>query len=687
MRISIAAILVLYALHPAASAGSLEDGVFTVDGRPFYPLGSWNHPDTTPADIERLGMNTSFLLVPETEEGVEQFGLYMRRCNDLGIQVIPYVFYGGARVEPWSQEALSTVSKLAGEPNLLAWYIGDDVTKVHLPGIEHTARHLRRLTPGIPTVADYIEEESPEARRVFTESVDIRSQYYYPIPHDPYADYLEFFDDQRDFVGDPLWTWVQCFMWGFTGSFFDIGDIGPSPMPDPEQIRLLSFAAINRAVRGLMFFPHHSLSRMPEMSGEVALLCREVRLFDGHLAAGTPVFDLAASHEHVNATAHRYENSTVISAAILKPDYHRYVDEGIVENLQIDCPWPGGECPKALLVATPDVVECGVEPAPEDGFLRITIPRLELAGFVLLSSDPKEWDLLRSGVEGIPHSLRKLMLPAAVAQTRKVNGVLWQLGIDNLNDPSNNVRVAVQAGERCSDAIVEGRYEDAFRAWREALRSCRSVVGETMEFADSLREAIPAKQRAYLGSPYGLHRIRGLGDVPPADDPWRFNRKWMIAGPFPLEADLDDEQKMPPGFERVYPPETNTRQDARFDTLDGPSIWRFAESGVSGLLDLSQWFETTGNVVSYARCTVIAPREMDATLSIGSNDGARVWVNGTLAYSKHIPRTGLPHDDNIPVHLNEGVNPILVKVENFGRSWRLFLSIHDPEDLFSFALD
>ncbi len=425
MRRLIVAILLLCTSHVTSMAGQLEEGILKVDGKPFYPLGSWNHSDTTPEDLARLGMNTSFLLVPEGKEETRRFEEYMRRCDELGIQVMPYIFYGGARVEPWADEDLDNLAQLADEPNLLAWYVGDDVTKVHLPGIEKTVRYLRKLAPGVPTTADYIDVESPEARRVFTEFIDVRSQYYYPIPHDPYTDYLKYFNDQREFVGDPLWTWVQGFMWGFTGSFLDIGDIGPSPLPDPEQVRLLSHAAINRAVRGLLFFPFHSLSRLPEMAGEVALICQEVRLFDRHLAGGRVHMDLKTSVEDVNAAAYRYEDSTVISAALFRPHYHRYVDEGIVTDLRIDCPWPGEELPKALFVATPDVIECRVESAPTEGLVRITVPRMELAGFVLLSTDPKECDALRAGVERIPFALRRVALPAAVAQTRKVNGVVW----------------------------------------------------------------------------------------------------------------------------------------------------------------------------------------------------------------------------------------------------------------------
>ncbi len=670
-----------------AFAGKLVEGVLMVDGAPFYPLGSWNHSDTTPEDVARLGMNTNFQGAPEAEKDLETFRNDMRRCNELGIQVIPYLFYGGARFEPWTPEALDTIAKLKNEPNLLSWYVGDDISMAHLPGIRKTVTHLRKETPDIPIGADYIEGLSPEAQDTFRNFIDVRCQYYYPIPHDPFADYLTFFDDQRSAFGDPLWTWVQCFMWGFTGSFLDLGDIGPSPLPDPEQVRLMSYAAINRGVRGILFFSHHSLSRLPEIAGEVALTCREISLFNDHFAAGTPTLSLKTSHEYVNAAAYSYNHSVVVSMALLKPHYHQYVDEGIVENLTVDCPWTADTLPTALLVSTPDVIKCGVETTPEKDTIRITIPRLELAGFLLLSSDPAEQDALSAAVQEIPGKLKQLILPAAIAQTRKVNGVVWQLGIDNLNNPSTNVRRSTVAGEQCADALIEGRYTDAFIAWRTTMRSCRTVLREAMESAEQRRDSIPAKYRQYLASPYGLHNIRGLGEAPPLNDPWQFIRKWKITGPFPLDWSEENEPYTPAGFERTYPPETDSQPNARFDTLDGPDTWRNAESGVSGLLDPSEYFRTVENVVCYTRATIIAPSEIDAKLSIGSNDGARVWVNGELVYSKHLGRTGAPHDDEIKVRMKKGANPVLIKSENMGRSWKLYFSIYDPDRIFSLTTD
>jgi len=136
----------------------------------------------------------------------------LRQCAALGIQVVSYLSYGGDGVAPWPPASVRAASRIRDEPNLLAWYVGDDITMKHLSGIRQTVTILREESPTVPTVADYIAKKTPETKTVFTKYIDIRSQYDYPLPKRTYSAHQRFFERQREFVGDPLWTWVQCFM-------------------------------------------------------------------------------------------------------------------------------------------------------------------------------------------------------------------------------------------------------------------------------------------------------------------------------------------------------------------------------------------------------------------------------------------------------------------------------------------
>jgi hypothetical protein len=317
----------------------------------------------------------------------------------------------------------------------------------------------------------------------------------------------------------------------------------------------------------------------------------------------------------------------------------------------------------------------------EPGTVALTLPSLELAGFVLLSTDENEMATLRSGAEAIPNELRTLIVSGASSQVRKVNGTLWQSGSDNLYAPSVVLDV-VRSLEECANAADERDFAKAVKSWRETLRGCRVVLDDMMKSAQARREMIPPQKRRFLISPYGLHNIKGLASAPAPDDPWQFAKEWMVTGPFPLEWDAKSEVT-PAGFDRSYPPESHPEPGAAFETVDGPAVWRFAESDLTGLLDFLLYFETTDNMVCYARTRVLAPRDMAIRMSLGSNDGARAWINGEEVFSwcsvPQLGRSARPHQDEIEVHLKEGSNEVLVKVENLGANWQLYLAFHDPD--------
>jgi len=668
--------------------------VLTVDGKPFYPLASWN--GEPPEHAHKLGMNATFLQSPGSDESVALFRPKMRRYAELGMQVIPYISYGGGGTTPWPPDNVRAASKLASEPNLLAWYVGDDIGMQHLDGIRQTVGILREETPSIPTVADYIAERTPEAKTVFTEYVDIRCQYEYPVFHMSLGDYSDWFDRQREWVGDPLWTWTQCFMWGnYSRPLFMAQRDGPGPLPEPEQVRLMSFLAINRGIRGLLFFSHYSLLRQPELAGEVALLCREVRVFNDALAAGAPTYGLATSDPELRATSFTHGTSAVIAALLLKPFYHRWVDEGVVRNVTIECPWEeAGSLPTALLVAMPDAIECGVERI-DGGRVRVTVPSLELAGFIVLSADDSEIARVRREVAAIPATLERVMVGAAAAQTRKANAIFWQTGWETHGMPNSRVAQAARAVDACTEATFDGEFADAVGAWRQAMRITRTSTDSLMQHLEARKEMIPPQLHKFLTAPYTVHNIKNWQKISPPDEPWHYIAQWQVTGPFPLGWDgtwqvrgiigARDIPTLAAGFDMAYGPELDP--NGPYDTIDGRMGWTGAAADVSAMLDFAPLFRTYEDVVCYARATIVAPRDMDVTTRLGSNDGAKVWINGENVFRANEGRDARPDQNTFTIGLNEGPNAVLVKVSNLGgKGWKLFFSLDDAERELAFEI-
>jgi hypothetical protein len=660
----------------------------TGERRPFYPLGSWSS-GATPSEIARLGMNTAFVSAPSNEDRLSKSREFMRECDSLGIHVIQYLAFGGRQASAgWAPETVRLVGELASEPNLLAWNVGDDIYMPGLPAIRRTVDILRSISPTIPTVADCAPKigRSEEGQRTFDNYVDIEMNYDYPLPDAEYPlsgnvfrDHQAFFDEQRAIYGGPLWTWTQTYTWHWTGQALNVSPEGPGPYPEPAQVRLLLHSELNRGLRGLLCFSHRELMLQPELSAEVALSFREFGVFNDALAAGEWLDRLPTSHETLDASGYHHKDAVVLSLALLGDEYHRWVDEAIMARVQIDVPWPSDDLPTAYLVRTPDLIRCEVE-RMTDNAIRVTVPELEVAGFVLVTSDSAEVQRVRRRVAEIPTELRGLVVPGVFARIQGVNTVVWQSGAFKLRDPSL-AQASVDAGNRCAVAMSDGQNAEGVREWRTALRLCRVALDSVMNSAHAREDQLLPTERQHLRTPYGLHNIRALAQAPSINDSWRFVRTWRIAGPFPLNREVTGADGVPEGFSHAYPPELSDAPYSEYQTVDGSARWKSATADISGRLDFLPHFDTTRDVVAYARCRVITPADMTAEMSLGSNDGAVVFVNGIDVYSAPAPsgRKSTSHQDKFTVRLKHGPNTILVKVANFGANWRLYLAVDDPD--------
>jgi predicted phosphodiesterase len=156
-----------------------------------------------------------------------------------------------------------------------------------------------------------------------------------------------------------------------------------------------------------------------------------------------------------------------------------------------------------------------------------------------------------------------------------------------------------------------------------------------------------------------------------------FVRQWHVIGPFALYPEGEQAGEAPAGFEKAYLPEPRVDLSARYPGAAGEVAWKPVAAKQDGHVDLRANVQPSDAMVAYAAATVTAKRAADALLTLGSNDGAKVWVNGEQVYAKHIGRGARPHDERIPVKLREGPNQVLLKVENWGSAWGFYVAIVD----------
>jgi pimeloyl-ACP methyl ester carboxylesterase len=110
--------------------------------------------------------------------------------------------------------------------------------------------------------------------------------------------------------------------------------------------------------------------------------------------------------------------------------------------------------------------------------------------------------------------------------------------------------------------------------------------------------------------------------------------------------------------------------------VERETLPRVVEAGRDGIVDLRAHFESLDepgveNVVAYAFCYLRSDEDQVMQCLFGSDDSARVWVNGELVHDMWVPagRGCTPRSDDFRLALNAGLNGVLVKVDQMSGGW------------------
>jgi hypothetical protein len=141
---------------------------------------------------------------------------------------------------------------------------------------------------------------------------------------------------------------------------------------------------------------------------------------------------------------------------------------------------------------------------------------------------------------------------------------------------------------------------------------------------------------------------------------------WEVAGPYTARG-----KSGPDYHNMVFPPEKG--EGAKWQPMPAG---RNAETPV--LMDLGAVLGGE-NRVAYLRTRVWSPADQKARMEFGSDDGAKIWVNGTLVLEAKEPRSHKLGEDKKPVDLQKGWNDILVKVWQGSMDWSISLRFRSPD--------
>ncbi len=180
--------------------------------------------------------------------------------------------------------------------------------------------------------------------------------------------------------------------------------------------------------------------------------------------------------------------------------------------------------------------------------------------------------------------------------------------------------------------------------------------------------------------------LPALSESGPMHDLWEmvkrdagFIKNWMVIGPFDTDAEVHSPTVAPPGFDKKFPPEKEIDFSKSYSGMNEEVQWKKAETRKSGILDFNAIYYPNNGAIAYAYAEIESSDSRKAMITLGSDDGAKVWINEELVYRKHIWRGAIPDDELIDIQLNKGKNTILVKVENRGAGWELIVRVIDPK--------
>ena len=122
-----------------------------------------------------------------------------------------------------------------------------------------------------------------------------------------------------------------------------------------------------------------------------------------------------------------------------------------------------------------------------------------------------------------------------------------------------------------------------------------------------------------------------------------------------------------------------------YEDLDGNAAqahpFEFS-AGSDGFVDLAGAFSGAEDEVAYACCRIQSDRPEQVTAYFGSDDSARVYVNGQLVHSVWSPgRAAVRWEESFPVELRRGTNDVLVKVEQHLGGWGFYLELYRKSDM------
>lgn len=169
-----------------------------------------------------------------------------------------------------------------------------------------------------------------------------------------------------------------------------------------------------------------------------------------------------------------------------------------------------------------------------------------------------------------------------------------------------------------------------------------------------------------------------------------FIRNWLVMGPFPnpgsritgIYQGFKTDYLKPLGGELNIKPQIGQKfsfynKSLQNNDLAEGQILTWKKLNTSGSqINFLNFFGGSFNV-AYATCYINMPQTRKVKISIGSDDGCKVYLNHKLVINEPKHRNAKPDQNQADVVLKKGLNLLLVKIDNSVNGWKFYLRLLD----------
>jgi len=476
--------------------------------------------------LKSYHLNTTMLGGRKRDEVVKE-------ASAARLYVLPYlgVQRGRGKSEEYAPEYKAAAKSYWSNPQIVAWFLGDETNITDLQRLKDAHRYYKQDLKSIrPLVMD---PHFYDTRMV--PYVDVVGWYHYPLLRDDsfqeYADRITQWQEMAD--GRFLFTWLQCHPqnWYWSEHYPDEPKWGTrykSFFPSADQVRLVTYYAMSRGVKGLLYFTGTALSDF-QASGdrlaEIGLMACEMDLLERYLAEGEG-YGMAKFEGSQPVYAGYVPSPNAKLVFLMRQGQYYCWEPGRAEvkegKLTIDI-GDGESQWIAFRMDFPEVKRLDSE--RRGGQLVVDVPPFDLTAKVLLTTDREALTRLQERARELLPEAARLALDVMNKSVQKAR-LTW----DRVEPFRWFVRTKLKRHAR--DRLVElgkerfaiqmtyrgGRYTDTFRAARRVqadLRTIKRLAWEAFYCEDEMKGQVGQRMHDFYALPTFLRYVDLMRQVPP----------------------------------------------------------------------------------------------------------------------------------------------------------------------------